>query len=77
VTACSIIQSEDVNVTVTNLSKVVVESDKGNSVRMLREIKEQICRLEDEANRCPCSAADTSGSQNQRPERSHNPRLRI
>ncbi len=52
---------KDAIIRVTNLSKVVVESTKGDTVRMIREIKEQIGRLEEEANRVKAKKPRSSG----------------
>jgi hypothetical protein len=52
---------KDAIIRVTNLSKIVVESTKGDTVRMIREIKEQIGRLEEEVNRAKAKKPSSSG----------------
>jgi hypothetical protein len=51
VTEYSIILGKDANVRVVNLSKVVMKSGKDDFLRKIREIKEKISLLEEEANR--------------------------
>jgi hypothetical protein len=46
---CSIILDEDANVRVTNLRKNLVKSGKTDPLREIKETKEQISRLEQEA----------------------------
>jgi hypothetical protein len=50
-TECLIILGENTNITVRNLGKVVVASGKGDQVCVIREIKDQISRLKEEANK--------------------------
>jgi hypothetical protein len=45
-TECLIILGEDAYIRVTNLGKVMVESGKDNSLRMIKETREQISQLE-------------------------------
>jgi hypothetical protein len=46
---CLVILGEDANVRAVNLGNVVVKCGKGNPVCVIRDIKEQISRLEEEA----------------------------
>jgi hypothetical protein len=41
----------DVNVRVMNLSKIVVEARKGDPLRMVKEIKDQISWLQEQADK--------------------------
>jgi hypothetical protein len=41
----------DVNVRVMNLSKIVVEARKGDPLRMVKEIKDQISSLQEQADK--------------------------
>ncbi len=46
-----IILSKDASVRVMNLGSVVVESGKGDHLRVIMDIKEQFSQLEEEATR--------------------------
>jgi hypothetical protein len=51
VRVCPAILGQDANVKVKNMNKVTVETGKGDPLRVMKEIQDQISRLQEQADR--------------------------